>query len=155
MTILLRCSVLFSFVVSLVGGCVSHIQPYEKKVRSYTEDDYAVRGNGRTSGSLWSDSGLTLFEDHRAVRLGDIITVKIAEESGATRDASTSTSRESDSSFGVGSFFGSLAKLVAKICKIVMLGAIGRRTAGVGLKRIMFRPRGQATADLRPAYFAE
>ena len=60
-------------------------------------------------GSLWSNAGVSLFEDHRATRLGDVITVLIAEKSDATRDASTSTSRESDTTMGVGAFFGTLA----------------------------------------------
>ncbi len=96
------------------SGCVSHIQPYERKARIYEGDYYAAEADQRTVGSLWSNAGVSLFEDHRATRLGDVITVLIAEKSDATRDASTSTSRESDTTMGVGAFFGTLAKVVAK-----------------------------------------
>ncbi len=101
-------------LVQLLGACVAHIKPYERKERLYEADNYAAQENQRNKGSLWSDSGVTLFEDHRAAGLGDIITVRIEERSDATRDASTSTKRESESSFGVGAFFGTLAKVVAK-----------------------------------------
>ena len=107
--------------VGLVGllalmsvACVTHIQPYERKMRAYEGDMYPETIHGRSEGSLWTEGGVSLFEDHRAARLGDLITVLIAEKSDANRDASTSTSRESDSSFGVGAFFGTLAKVVAK-----------------------------------------
>ncbi len=101
-------------LAQLAGACVSHIKPYERKARLYEADDYATRESERNAGSLWNDRGVTLFEDHRAAGLGDIITVRIEEQSNATRDASTSTKRESESSFGVGAFFGTLAKVVAK-----------------------------------------
>ena len=106
---------LFLFALVQFGGaCVSHIKPYERKARLYEADEYAPRESARNAGSLWNDRGVTLFEDHRAAGLGDIITVRIEEQSNATRDASTSTKRESESSFGVGAFFGTLAKVVAK-----------------------------------------
>jgi flagellar L-ring protein precursor FlgH len=101
-------------MVHLLWACVGHIKPYERKSRVYEGDEYAPRGTGRNIGSLWSESGVTLFEDHRAAGLGDIITVRIEERSDATRDASTSTKRESESSFGVGAFFGTIARVVAK-----------------------------------------
>lgn len=105
---------MFGALLALSAGCVTHIQPYERKARLYQPEAYAADNESRSTGSLWSGSGVTLFEDHRATRLGDVITVLIAEKSGASRDTSTSTSRDSDTSLGVGAFFGTLAKVIAK-----------------------------------------
>jgi len=107
-------TMLACFLAQFLTGCVGHIKPYERKQRVYQEDTYYQVEESRRMGSLWSEGGLKLFEDHRAATLGDIITVRIDERSDATRDASTSTTRESESSYGVGAFFGTLAKVVAK-----------------------------------------
>ena len=92
-------------------GCVRHIQPYEPKVRVFEPADYAAPNENRSAGSLWSDSSSSLFEDDRAKRVGDIINIVVDERSDATRDAATSTSSQSETSFGVTSFLGALAKL--------------------------------------------
>ena len=94
-------------------GCVRHIQPYEKKVRHYESDDYQDMGAGRSQGSLWNAATGSLFEDARARNVGDIITVVIQEQASASRTARTKTDRASEASYGVSSFFGSLAKIAA------------------------------------------
>jgi flagellar L-ring protein precursor FlgH len=50
--------------------------------------------------STWSDSGADLFRDARAMRVGDVITVKISIKDKASLDNSSSRSR--DSSIGLG-----------------------------------------------------
>lgn len=100
-------------ILSLVGCATTHIKPYEAKKRDYVADDYASPDAGRTTGSLWSHASAGMFEDMRARRIGDIITVRIAEAANATRDASTSTSRDSSQAYGVSSFFGALGKITA------------------------------------------
>lgn len=107
-------AVLWLVLGQTLVGCVGHIKPYERKERLYEPDSYSRREITKERGSLWSESGVSFFEDHRAARLGDIITVRIDEQSKAARDASTSTARESESSYGVGAFFGTLARVVAK-----------------------------------------
>ncbi|MEO1170582.1 MAG: flagellar basal body L-ring protein FlgH [Myxococcota bacterium] len=95
------------------AGCVRHIHPYEPKHREYTASRYASPDAARTAGSLWSEGSAGLFEDPRARRVGDIVTVKVDEQSDATRDASTTTSRSSSRSLGVTSFLGAMTKLAA------------------------------------------
>jgi flagellar L-ring protein precursor FlgH len=58
--------------------------------------------------SLWqSGGGLDgLFQDTKARRVGDIVTVKIEESSKATNKANTKTGRDSSLSAGVEAFFG-------------------------------------------------
>lgn len=61
------------------------------------------------STSLWSDSSpLTgVFDDHRARRLGDLVTVLVVESSQASREATTDMGRTSAVSADVGAFLGS------------------------------------------------
>jgi flagellar L-ring protein precursor FlgH len=53
-------------------------------------------------GSLWpkEESKLLLFKDTKASRVGDIVTVIIAESSQASKASQTKTSRASDNTFG-------------------------------------------------------
>ena len=46
--------------------------------------------------STWSDAGADLFRDARAMRVGDVITVKIAIKDKATIDNTSNRSRDSD-----------------------------------------------------------
>ncbi|MEM6732428.1 MAG: flagellar basal body L-ring protein FlgH, partial [Myxococcota bacterium] len=92
-------------------GCVRHIHPYEPKQRDYQPMEYAAPTEGRTEGSLWSEGSDGLFEDARARRVGDIVTVAVDERSDATRDATTTTNRMSNTSLGVTSFLAAMQKL--------------------------------------------
>lgn len=47
-----------------------------------------------------------LFENRTASRPGDIITIQLEEETGASKQASTSTTKDSDTELGVPSLFG-------------------------------------------------
>jgi len=60
------------------------------------------------SESLWNDKynqGF-LFVDHKARRVGDVITVLIVETSSASKSASTKTSRDSSAEGGISSLLG-------------------------------------------------
>jgi flagellar L-ring protein precursor FlgH len=58
-------------------------------------------------GSLWhADASLiSMFSDQKARRVGDVVTIKIAESSAATNKASTATDRESSLSASLDAFF--------------------------------------------------
>ncbi len=96
-----------------LGGCVRHVLPYTRKSRAYTADTYAPPTADRSPGSLWSDGAHNLFEDARARRIGDIVTVRVDERSNAVRDAATRTHREGEVEFGVSSFAGAMQQLAA------------------------------------------
>jgi len=64
-------------------------------------------------GSLWTDSGMNLFGDNRAVKVGDLVTVRISENPKAQLHAKTDTNRESKIS-GSANFLGYLEALKAK-----------------------------------------
>lgn len=91
-------------MVAVVGtGCsrVHHIKPYKRKTRTYAHDTYASPDAARTPGSLWSEGAHNLFEETRARRVGDILTVTLAERADATRDTATATQRQSNVQVGV------------------------------------------------------
>lgn len=58
-------------------------------------------------GSIYSaNTYRSLYEDSRARRVGDIVTINVSETSSAEQTANTTTSRESDVSGGISSLFG-------------------------------------------------
>ena len=96
------------------SGCVRHIYPYNHKVRDYTAPEFAPPDAQRTEGSLWSEGAHGLFEDPRARRVGDILTIKIDERSVATRDASTQTARSNKVDIGISAFLSAMTSLQKK-----------------------------------------
>lgn len=62
----------------------------------------------RTAGSLWAGetSRSSLFADTRARGVGDIVTIRVSENSKGTKSASTDTSRKSATATGITDFFG-------------------------------------------------
>ena len=56
--------------------------------------------------SLWSkETAVSLFTDHKAKRVGDIITVLVQENNSASRNSSTKTQKKGDISASISSFF--------------------------------------------------
>ncbi len=60
----------------------------------------------RTPGSLWSSSSGSLISDHKAMFIGDIVTIVISEKASASREASTSSGRDSNIQAGIPNLFG-------------------------------------------------
>ena len=55
--------------------------------------------------SLWSkETAVSLFTDHKAKRVGDIITVLVQENNSASRNSSTKTQKKGDISASISSF---------------------------------------------------
>ena len=55
--------------------------------------------------SLWmKETAVSLFADHKAKRVGDIITVLVMESNSASRNSSTKTEKKSDLSASISSF---------------------------------------------------
>ncbi len=71
---------------------LEEIQPYQQPVK--------------TAGSLWSSSSGSLISDHKAMNIGDIVTIVIAEKASASRQASTSSGRDTTIQAGIPTFFG-------------------------------------------------
>lgn len=113
----------------LGAGCVHHIYPYAPKIREYKPDTYAATDAERTEGSLWSEASPGLFEDARATRVGDIVTIRIDERSDAARDASTHASRKSETTLGVSAFFKAMQSLAAKYPGLDPAALVGAESA--------------------------
>jgi flagellar L-ring protein precursor FlgH len=66
-------------------------------------------------GSLWSEaSGISLFPDRRARKIGDIVIVRIVEDPEAELNANTKTSRSSSIDAAKLKFFGYMKALAEK-----------------------------------------
>lgn len=89
---------LFMTIVFLAGCAAfplstSHV-PEVKRIKEPQFPDY--RPPKRAEGSLWSEmSGISLFPDRRARKIGDIVIVRIVEDPEAKLNANTSSSRSS------------------------------------------------------------
>ncbi len=74
----------------------------------YTLPTPPKAAQARSEGTIYaaSSSGLDLYADSRAKRVGDIVLVRIVETSKANKEANTKTERESAITGGVSSLFG-------------------------------------------------
>lgn len=93
----LKIALVFTLLGFLLQGCAS----VEKKERATIS--YPI-----SKGSLWSEenSRAFLFQDSKASRIGDIITVRIVENAKGSKDATTKTARDSSMSTGLTALFG-------------------------------------------------
>lgn len=69
-------------------------------------------------GSLWTASSDGIYADFKARRQGDLLTVAIFEKASASKQASTSTGRDSSASAGLADIFG-LEKYIGKTSSII------------------------------------
>jgi flagellar L-ring protein precursor FlgH len=99
----------------LASSCgTSHIAAYKPKRREYAPDVPTAKMDDPISeGSLWNPGrpASMLFTDARALRVNDLVVIKVEEVADARRSADTDLSRESTSSAQVTAFLGLLSKL--------------------------------------------
>ena len=82
--------------IVLLGGCASSVT---FKDNFEPPRPVAIDTAPASPGTIYSaNSGLRLFEDLRAGRVGDILTVRLVEETSASKSASTSTSKSTSAS---------------------------------------------------------
>ncbi len=102
--------------MSLLSACEPrHIRAYTPRERKYDPKEYEEVQMARPeeTGSIWSDSSPSLFEDLRASRIGDILTVVIDEKQKGSGDANTTLSDQSSMDAGMSKFFGLMTALVS------------------------------------------
>jgi len=102
----------------LVMGCAAAIEkrffpkPTEaemaKEVARLGQTDVSQRGSRPVAvGSLWpADDQVFFYADKKALRVGDIITVRIVESAEASNTADTDLSRSSSANASFSTFFG-------------------------------------------------
>ncbi len=106
MSILSTISILYC--VLLFSGCAT--SPSAKLPELPPKYVYEVDGesNAGTQNSLWNDN-VNIFEDRKASRLNDIVTINVVESLSGSGTADTSTSRESTADIGLDNVLGPLS----------------------------------------------
>lgn len=90
-------------VTAFAAGCSSMPEPAEPWTPPVAVEAPAARGEG----AIYRDGGdVRLFEDVKAARVGDILTVRLVERTNATKNAATSTSKSSEAQFANPVVFG-------------------------------------------------
>jgi flagellar L-ring protein precursor FlgH len=92
----------------------AHIAAYHPKKRDYALDtETAKEDQALSEGSLWHPGrpASMLFTDARALRVNDLVVIKIEEVADAKRSANTDLTRDSSSSAQITAFLGLMNKL--------------------------------------------
>lgn len=92
-------------ITLLLGGCASSPE-FVVEAPEPLEEPLEFVPPKKNPGSLWSNNKNSMFADHKAKTVGDIVTVTILEQSSASKEATTSSGRSSDISAGIPNFFG-------------------------------------------------
>jgi len=99
-------------MLSLLALAASGCMPTERSVTQDKNLDLiekamqTPRQNNSESGSLWNNSGSTMFTDPKARSVGDLITVLVVENASATRSLGTKKSKSSSRKTGLDAALG-------------------------------------------------
>jgi len=104
---------LFALVVS---GCMPSAKSVtqDKNFDMIEKAMQTPRQNNTESGSLWNNSGSTMFTDPKAREVGDLITVLVEESASATRSLGTKKSKSSSRKTGLAAVLGYETSLANK-----------------------------------------
>lgn len=99
---------LLTLALSLVACGPNHIGPFTPRHRNYKRGKYAqVDPDKKPSvGSLYSDGVGGILEDTRAVRVGDLVVIKLQEDADASGESSTNLERDNKAKLGIEAVFG-------------------------------------------------
>ncbi|OGR19020.1 MAG: flagellar biosynthesis protein FlgH [Desulfobacterales bacterium GWB2_56_26] len=89
----------------LLMACAAPEQPLVA-IKEPLEEIQPVVEEQQEAGSLWHESNTSMFSDRKAKEVGDIVTVIISEQASASKEAKTSSSRNSNISASIPNFFG-------------------------------------------------
>jgi flagellar L-ring protein FlgH len=99
-----------SFMLALAGAACGppHIAPFVPRERKYDPGEYeAEQERARpTLGSIYTEGVAAYLEDTRAVRIGDIVSIRIDERTNAKGNASTELDRQSSRQLGMSALLG-------------------------------------------------
>ena len=98
-----------ALIAPTLSGCAGG--PEQTKPRAVLDQhspvSYLPPVTPKHDGQIWSSGrNLRLYDDLRAARVGDIVTVEIVENSSANKTANTTSNRETSLNAGVDSIFG-------------------------------------------------
>ncbi len=117
-------------LVLFISGC-SFIP---KKPELVSEDEFVypdITSVATTPGAIYEFSSGGLFEDQKGHRVGDIINVKLAEKTAATKKASTTTEKDSEVSVTAPTILGTLPSFRSQFDLSASLNS-GRKFSGAG-----------------------
>ena len=96
-------SVAAAAVLVLLAGCSTE----QRSVRTPSFDEQLETPRpSYSNGSLWQNSSVSLVEDTKARRKGDILTILIDEQASASKQAATDTGRKTEITAGIPNFLG-------------------------------------------------
>lgn len=98
--------VIASVVVVAMQGCATIDPPARHPAYAPTMPVAPVSTQDNNGAIYQSVNGLALFEDVRAHRVGDILTVQLVEKTAASKQAATSTKKEQDINLGANTLLG-------------------------------------------------
>ena len=96
---------LFVFIAFFLSSCSSRNDDVVD-LPEPLEEIQSQRQSERTAGSLWPGEQHSLYADHKARTIGDVVTITISEKASASKLATTSTDRSSSMTAGIPSLFG-------------------------------------------------
>ncbi|MBN1608804.1 MAG: flagellar basal body L-ring protein FlgH [Polyangiaceae bacterium] len=101
----------FAFGVAACGP--PHIRPFEPREREYEAGEYASQKESAkpATGSIYTEAQAGYLEDTRALRVGDVVLVRINEEADAQGGASTNLSKNVSRSADVTALLGLIPAL--------------------------------------------
>ncbi|MGV1100151.1 flagellar basal body L-ring protein FlgH [Thiovibrio sp. JS02] len=94
--------------LSALAGCAGMGQQQAQQLpERYTLPETQRPAEPKPEGTIYAaSSGLDLYADSRAKKIGDIVLVRIVETSTGTKEANTKTERTSTATGGIASLFG-------------------------------------------------
>jgi flagellar L-ring protein precursor FlgH len=103
-------ALLIGLTLSLLAGACgpAHIRPFTPRERKYDVGDYAATAKGYAPmpGSIYSEAQAGLLEDTRALRVGDIMLIRINEQADAQGGAKTNLKKDTGRDASVESLLG-------------------------------------------------
>ena len=108
--------IIFILFLTIVSGCTT-IQSKQQNIAPVSATpSYMLNGSfdrqhinrePESLSGIYNEAGPNdFFQDHRAYRVGDIVTVNVAETSSASKSATTSTGKSSTIDAGINSLLG-------------------------------------------------
>jgi len=97
---------LFSLLMMLLLASCAAKPPRLVEIPEPLEDSKTPEQSQHTPGSLWNSESTSMFADQKARNVGDIVTIIISENASASKQATTSTERDTNISAGIPNFFG-------------------------------------------------
>lgn len=83
-----------------------HVAPFTPRERAYKPGAYAQSAARPTPGSLYSDAFPGYLEDTRALRVGDMVIIRIDESADASGASTTSLSKDTSAQAGTTAMLG-------------------------------------------------